>query len=336
MHKKLKVAVLMGGVSSERNISLATGENVVSALDKKKYEVFAIEVKDKTGWITNLNKKHPGLVFIALHGKFGEDGKVQGILDDLEIPYTGSSALASMLAMDKLITKQIFKAKNILTPSYMVIDQQQYYFEGQEPIKRILSQLKLPLVIKPSASGSSIGVTIIKDKKNIKGALKAAFKEGKQVLIEKYIFGIEITVPVLGNKDPKALPVIEIAPKRDFFDFKAKYNPKLCDEIVPARISKKLTLKAQNLALKVYRAFGCQGFARIDMIAKTSNIPACQRLMPQAMAGRQHPTSNIYVLEINTIPGLTENSLMPKSAKAAGMEFPQLLDKIINCAYEKV
>lgn len=326
MSKKLKIAVLMGGISSERDISLATGRNVVSFLDKKKYEVFAIKVKDETSWITNLNKKHPGLVFIALHGKFGEDGKVQGILDDLEIPYTGSSALASMLAMDKLITKQIFKAKNIPTPSYVIIDQQQCYFEGQEPVKRILSQLKLPLVIKPSASGSSIGVAIVKDKKDIKGALKAAFKEGKQVLVEKYIFGTEITVPVLGNKNSKALPVIEIAPKRDFFDFKAKYNPKLCDEIVPARISKELTKKAQDLALEVYQIFGCRGFARIDMIIEAK---------PQETS-RGLASGNIKVLEINTIPGLTENSLVPRSAKAAGMEFPQLLDKIINYVYEEV
>ncbi len=327
----------MGGVSSERDISLATGRNVVSFLDKKKYEVFAIEVKDKVSWISKVRNKKPDLVFIGLHGKFGEDGEVQGVLDDLGILYTGSGELASMLAMDKLITKQIFKAKNIFTPSYVVIDQQQYYFEGQGSVKRILSQLKLPLVIKPSASGSSIGVTIVKDKKDIKGALKAAFKEGKQVLIEKYIFGTEITVPVLGNKNPKALPVIEIALKRDFFDFKAKYNPKLCDEIVPARISRKLTRKAQDLALKVYQAFGCRGFARVDMIVEKSEIPARQSAgASRRLAGGRNPKSEIYVLEINTIPGLTENSLVPKSAKAAGMEFPQLLDKIINYAYEKV
>lgn len=311
MSKKLKIAVLMGGISSERDISLATGRNVVSFLDKEKYEVFAIEIKDKTSWINKLNKKCPDLAFIALHGKFGEDGKIQALLDDLEITYTGSGVLASMLAMDKLITKQIFKAESISTPSYVIIDQQQYYFEGQESIGRILSQLKLPLVIKPSASGSSIGVTIVKDKKDIKGALKAAFKEGKQVLIEKYIKGREITVPVLGNKNPKALPVIEIAPKRDFFDLKAKYDPELCDEIVPARISRKLAQRAQDLALKVYKAFGCCGFARVDMIIKKPKI---------------------FVLEINTIPGLTENSLVPKSAKAAGIEFPQLLDKIIEYA----
>lgn len=322
MSKKLKIAVLMGGVSSERDISLATGGNVVSSLDKKKYDVFPIEIKDKASWILAVREKNPHLVFVGLHGKFGEDGQIQALLDNLSVSYTGSGALASMLAMDKLITKKIFEAKKILTPRYVALDRQQYYFKKQESVKKILSVIKLPLVIKPVASGSSIGVTIIKDEGDIEDALEIAFKEGEQLLVEDYVGGTEITVPVLGNKTPQALPVVEIAPQRDFFDFKAKYNPKLCDEIVPARVSPKLTQKAQDLALKVYRAFGCRGFARIDMIVKTSNI--------------QHPTSSIYVLELNTIPGLTKNSLVPKSARAAGIEFTQLLDKIIKYAREKI
>ncbi len=311
MSKRLKIVVLMGGVSSERDISLASGENVTSALDKDRYEVYPVEVKDKASWIFSLKEKNPNLVFIGLHGKFGEDGKIQGLLDNLKIPYTGSGALASMLAMDKIITKQIFKAREILSPPYLAINQQQYYFEKQGFVERVFSELRLPLVVKPSASGSSIGVTIIKDRKDIRNAFEAAFKEGDQLLVEEYVSGREITVPVLGNENPKALPVVEIIPKRDFFDLKAKYEPKLCDEIVPARISKELTQKAQDLALKTYQAFGCRGFARIDMIINGSKI---------------------YVLEINTIPGLTRNSLVPKSARAMGMEFPRFLDRIIEYA----
>lgn len=314
MSKKLKIAVLMGGVSSERDISLATGENVVSALDKKKYEVFPIDVRDKVSWILDVKRKKPHLVFVGLHGEFGEDGGIQGLLDDMRILYTGSGTLASMLAMNKIITKKIFEANNIPTPRYTTVDREHHYFKKQDLVKGILSQLKLPFVIKPAASGSSVGVTIVKDKKNIKSALKSAFKEDELLLVEDYIKGTEITVPVLGNRNPKALPVIEIVPKRDFFDFKAKYDPRLCDEIVPARISKELARKAKSLALKVYKAFDCRGFARVDMMLKKSKI---------------------YVLEINTIPGLTKNSLVPKSARASGIEFPQLLDKIINYAREK-
>jgi len=305
----IKVAILMGGISNEREVSLSTGKTVAKYLDSSKFDSKLYDTKkDLPKLFLDISKKKIDICFIALHGKGGEDGSIQGILELLGVAYTGPGIMASAISMDKIISKRLFMQEKILTPKFVVIKNKKIDF------KQIRDKIGLPCVIKPSNSGSSVGVSIIKKEKEIKKGIKMALKENDKVIIEEYIQGKEITVGVLGNKTPRALSIVEIIPKTKFFDYQAKYNPKFCDEIAPARISVDLTKKAQELALKVYKLLDCKGFSRIDMILKGKKI---------------------YVLENNTIPGLTPNSLLPKAAKADNISFSKLLEKIINFGLEK-
>lgn len=305
----IKVAILMGGISNEREVSLSTGKTVAKYLDSSKFDPkFYDTKKDLLKLFSDISKNKIDVCFIALHGKGGEDGSIQGILELLGVAYTGPGIMASAISMDKIISKRLFMQEKILTPRFIVVKDKKIDF------KQIRDKIGLPYVIKPSNSGSSVGVSIIKKEKEIKKGIKMALKEDDKVIIEEYIQGKEITVGVLGNKTPRALSIVEIIPKTKFFDYQAKYNPKFCDEIAPARISVDLTKKAQELALKVYKLLDCKGFSRIDMILKGKKI---------------------YVLENNTIPGLTPNSLLPKAAKADNISFSKLLEKIINFGLEK-
>ena len=305
----IKVAILMGGISNEREVSFSTGKTVAKYLDSSKFDSKLYDTKkDLLKLFSDISKNKIDVCFIALHGKGGEDGSIQGILELLGVAYTGPGIMASAISMDKIISKRLFMQEKILTPKFVVIKNKKIDF------KQIRDKIGLPCVIKPSNSGSSVGVSIIKKEKEIKKGIKMALKENDKVIIEEYIQGKEITVGVLGNKTPRALSIVEIIPKTKFFDYQAKYNPKFCDEIAPARISVDLTKKAQELALKVYKLLDCKGFSRIDMILKGKKI---------------------YVLENNTIPGLTPNSLLPKAAKADNISFSKLLEKIINFGLEK-
>lgn len=287
--KKIKIAVLMGGKSAEHEISLMSGREVIKNLDKEKYEVFSVVVS-KTGQF-DLPKEKVDIAFIALHGPFGEDGAVQGMLEFLGIPYTGSGVLASALGMNKIMFRKLMQVEGIRVPK---------------------ETNKVPCFVKPYNQGSSVGASIVKSQKDLNKAIKVAKKYSNQVLVEEYIEGTEITCAVMGNDKAYALPLIEIVPKNKFFDYESKYKAKETQEIVPARISSSLTKKVQELAIKVYRTVGCRGFGRVDFILTDANVPV--------------------VLEINTIPGLTPMSLMPKAAKAAGISYPKLLDKIITYA----
>ena len=290
--RKLKVVVLMGGKSPEHEISLISGREVVKSLDTKKYEVTPVVVSKKGDGINKIFKTGADLVFIAMHGPYGEDGTVQGMLELTGMPYTGSGVMASALGMDKLKFRDVMAANGIPIPK-----------TGGTP----------PLFVKPFNQGSSVGASIVKSKKDLKKAIQLARKYSDRVLVEEYIQGKEVTCAVLGNEKPLALPVIEIVPlKGDFFNYESKYTESGAEEIVPARISKLLTRKVQDMAVKVYKIVGCRGFARVDFILKDG----------------KHPV----VLEINTIPGLTPASLIPKAAKAAGISYSQLLDKVINYA----
>ena len=336
--KKVNVAVLMGGKSAENEISLSSGREVVRNLDSKKYNVLPIVIlKDGITWqigdrkqflldspagvklqapkskiqtsgrsdhVSIIKNNKVDVVFIALHGPNGEDGTIQGFLELLGIPYTGSGVLASALGMDKIYSRRLFVQVGLNVPKYLV-------FSKKDTTNKIFKKFKFPLFVKPSNQGSSVGVSKVTKKSDLKKALKLAFGFSDSVMVEEYLEGKEITVPVLGNENSKALPVVEIVPKTDFFDYKAKYDENLCEEIVPARISKKLTIDAQKAGIAAYQALGCRGFGRVDMIIKDKKI---------------------YVLEINTIPGLTPVSLLPKSAASAGISYPRLLDKIVNFA----
>lgn len=305
---KIKIALLSGGWGGEREISLKTGEQIYKALDKKNYQVFRYDPKNDLGkFFSEALKKKFDLIFPALHGPFGEDGKLQGLLDILDIPYLFSGCLPSALAMNKYKTKVIIRKEGIVMARDILIRKNEKY-----NLNKIINKLSLPIVVKPSELGSSVGMSIPKTKKELEQGIKIAFKYDREVLLEKFIKGRELTVPVMGNNPARALPVIEIIPKiSDWFDYKAKYEVGGSEEICPAKISAKIKNKAQKQAIAAYKTIGCKDLARVDFIWEKGS-------------------DKLYFLEINTIPGMTATSLVPKSAKAAGMTFSQFLDKLIR------
>jgi len=298
---KKVVAVLMGGPSSEREISLKSGRAVYEALLDSKYQPVAIDVVDE--WEEALSRVKPSVAFIALHGKFGEDGTVQSILEDIRMPYTGSGVKASRLAIDKIASRKIFEKYEIPVPEYAIIKKPSHKFNEKS--------IGFPMVVKPSLQGSSIGLTIIDDKSQINKAMDLAFVFDENIIVEKFIKGDELTVGIL---DEKPLPVIKIVPNRKFYDFKAKYLSGKTEYLVPAPIGPSDYKKAQGFALAAHKALGCRDFSRVDMILGED--------------GR------IRVLEVNSIPGLTATSLLPKSASVMGFNFRDLCVKIIELAFK--
>ncbi len=310
--KKIKIALLSGGLSEEREVSLKTGEKIFQALDKNKYEIFQYDPKvDLKKFIKDAFDKKIELVFPALHGPYGEDGTLQGMLDILKIPYLFSGCLASALAMNKFKTKRIVENFGVKVARDLIIDKNQGY-----DVDRIVNCLNLPIVVKPIELGSSVGISIVKNKKELQEGIKEALKYG-EVLLEEFIAGRELTVAVLGNEDPKALPVIEIKPKKsEWFDYKAKYEKGASEEICPALIPEELKEKIQEITLKVFQAIGCRDLARADFIYNKKN-------------------KKLYFLEINTIPGMTATSLAPQAAKEYGLDFPEFLDRLIELAMKR-
>ena len=308
--KKLTLALLYGGISSEREVSINSGNQVYEALDKEKYDVLRYDTKtDLAKLVVDSNRIDVAL--IILHGLYGEDGTVQGLLDLLDIPYQGSTVLGSAIAMNKLISKQLYEHNDIPTPPFITVRQG----DAIDP-KKYLKQLGLPLVIKPVEGGSSVGMTIAKSEASVKPAMDTAFEHDGTIILEAYIEGIELTGGVIGNNDLQALPLIEIIPNEDhdFFDYEAKYVAGVSQEICPARIDEKLTEKAQTLAKMAHTALACKGYSRTDMILKGQDI---------------------FVLETNTIPGMTATSLLPQAAAAAGLDFSSLLDKLIELSIQE-
>lgn len=305
---KIKIGVLMGGRSSEHDISILSGQQIIKNLDKNKYEVYKVLIPKEEKWnINSIIEKNLDIVFIALHGKFGEDGTIQGMMETAGIKYTGSGVLASAIGMDKEYFRIIMKSQNLPIPRYVVFNKSYKSID----IRKIIG--KAPYFIKPSNGGSSVGVSIVKHIDDLEKAVTACLKYDNKVLVDEYIKGTEVTCAVIGNENPYALPVIEIKPlKNDFFDYDSKYLESGAEEIVPAKLSKSISNKIQDLAIQVYKTVGCRGFARVDFILKDNKDP--------------------IILEINTIPGLTEMSLLPKAAKAAHITYSELLDIIIDNA----
>ncbi|MBI3495538.1 D-alanine--D-alanine ligase [Candidatus Berkelbacteria bacterium] len=307
--KTIRVAVLMGGPSGERQVSLASGRGVVKALEaSKKFDVLPIEVSKDGTW----QKKLSGCVdvaFIAMHGKGGEDGTMQGALELLNIPYTGSGVLASALGMDKVRSLALFRDAGLNVPEYKVV----------RSIKKLTPKLteKLqfhPIVTKPNYHGSSLGVSICRTAQELKKGIALAQKYDKDVIVQQFIDGVELTCAVLGNEKPKALPVVEIiANKGSFYDYASKYEQEGSDHIIPARIRKAVEKQVKAWAVKAHQVIGCRGFSRTDFIW-------------------DQKAKKLYVLEINTIPGLTPTSLFPDAAKAAGINFGSLMDRLIQLA----
>ncbi len=300
---------MMGWPSSEGDISLKSGKAVYHALIQSGQDAVAIDIKtDGKEENLNLIKSHGiNVAFVALHGRFGEDGQMQEILDILNIPYTGSGVTASRLAMDKISSRNIFKMHGLAVPRYKKVHKSS--FRGN---LRMENNFIFPLVVKPAAGGSSIGLSIIDREEELYKSVDLAFNFDEKIIIEEYIKGREVTVGILQEE---ALPVIEIIPKNRFFDYEAKYHPGLTDYVVPAKLNGKTAQKIKQTALSAHKLLGCFGCSRVDMILSQDNVP--------------------FVLEVNTIPGLTETSLLPKAAKKAGIEFAQLCLKLIQLAYDK-
>jgi len=307
--KKLNIALLSGGISSEREVSLNGGNQVFEALDKDKYSILRYDPKTDLSKLVSDADQIDAAVII-LHGPYGEDGTVQGLLDLLNIPYQGSGVLGSALAMNKLVAKQLYEKVGLPVPPYVAISKGDAF-----DARACAERLGLPLVIKPVACGSSVGMSIVRAETDLKAAVDTAFAYDDTVLIEAYIKGRELTGGVIGNKNPEALPIIEIIPNEnhEFFDYEAKYVAGVTQEICPAHIDDALTEKAQTYAKIAHETLCCKGYSRTDMI-----------LMNQEM----------YVLETNTIPGMTSTSLFPQAAEAAGLSFSQLLDRLIDLSLE--
>jgi D-alanine-D-alanine ligase len=307
----LKVGVLMGGWSPEKKVSLMSGKNVVEGLKQAglKAVPFILTGADKNEkrFEKRLKSAKFDVVFIALHGGFGEDGTLQALLDQWEIPYTGSGALACGLAMHKGCSKLVFEAQNIPSAPWKAIHKSVAPKDWLKDMK-----ISVPLVVKPADVGSAIGVTIVKKKAAINAAIRNAFKHSAWAIVEKFIPGVEVTATVLGGT---ALPVIEIVPTNEFYDFDAKYTPGHSDHIVPARISPAQTKKVKEYALKAGRAMGCEDYYRVDFIVPKKGEP--------------------QILEVNTAPGMTSTSLVPDAAKAVGISFPQLLKTLVGMALKR-
>lgn len=306
---KLKVALIAGGWSREREISLKSGEYVYNNLDKDKYEV---KKYDPSKDLLRLIKesKNIDLALIFLHGKKGEDGSIQGLLDLLNLPYVGSGVLASALAMNKAVSKELFRYAGLNVPKEMLLFRNQ----NIDPAD-ILSILGKPVVIKPVAEGSSIGLNICYSREEIVKAVTDTFAISSEVIVEEYIRGREVSCAVLGNREPEALPVVEIIPQKEygFFSYTAKYLPGASKEICPAPLSSDVSKKVQDFAIKAHCLLGCRNFSRSDMIVTDKDV---------------------YILETNTIPGMTENSIFPLAARTAGLSFSKLLDRLIELAFE--
>jgi len=303
-----KIGVLLGGPSREREVSLKSGKTVYESLKSQFLDVIPIDIQTDD-WQENrriIQEANIDIAFIALHGYFGEDGLIQALLEELNIPYTGSGPVASHLAMDKIASRSIFQKEGLPVPKYVVILDKDI---TSNELLKITQDLFPPSVVKPAAQGSSIGLSIVNTEEELIRAVENAARFDERIIIEEYISGREITVGILGES---ALPIVEIIPQNKFYDYEAKYTPGKSEYVVPANLSVEVTSQAQEIALSAHRLLGCSGFSRVDMRLSPDNIP--------------------FVLEVNSIPGLTATSLLPKAAKAVGMDFNQLCIHILRLA----
>lgn len=334
-NKKIKIALLLGGTSPERKVSKATGASIYKALTNLGYETFLINPAygdkqpensnsffDDTDFSEICNSNYVkalnldlfnsvDLAFLALHGKWGEDGTIQSLLELKGIKYTGSKVLSSAISMDKTMSKILFQHNNVRTPKWLTIEKG---FNLSALKKEIEKKLKYPCVIKPNDQGSTVGLTICENEGPVEEAVKLALQFSNKALIEEYIPGREMTVGILKNEflpaGRQVLPVLEIQPKHDLYDYECKYTPGMSKYEVPAKISDEVSDKMKKSALEAFKALGCEGYARVDF--------------------RLTPDNKEYCLEINTLPGMTSTSLVPKMARAIGISFEELIERIIK------
>lgn len=342
---KLNVLLLIGGQSSEAAVSLSTGKMIAKALASKHHNIIPVEINASGQWLrldaastAKLTGSQPermdrsqankplalsgphdiahlpepiDIVFIALHGGLGENGGLQGSLELLGLPYTGSGIIASALGMDKLRSRTIFQANGIEVPKTLTVEPRMLQREREKVLGDVAENIGFPCVVKPNDNGSSVGINIVDSPDALSAALDSAAQYSRHVLVEEYIAGTEVTVGVLEKEDgePFALPAIEIVPNSRWFDYQSKYEKERAQEIIPARIASAHERQAREYALRAHALLGCEGLSRSDMIIRGDKI---------------------YLLEVNTLPGMTETSLYPQAARAVGIDFPTLLENLIE------
>ena len=305
-----KIVVVMGGPSTEAEVSRRSGTAILEALKAKGYNAEGLEL-NPANFANDIKASGAEFVFNALHGKFGEDGIIQGTLEMMGIPYTGSGVMAAAVTMDKVATKRFFMAEGIPTPKAHTYFR--YEFKKRDLTGEILQEFSVPVVVKASSQGSSIGVVIVEKAEELEEALSEAFKYDREVLVEEFIKGRELTVAVWGNEEKQeALPIIEITTVTGRYDYVTKYKVGASTHIIPAPLPEEVTKKVKEIAIRAFAVCGCSGMARVDFMLGEDNQP--------------------YVIEVNTIPGMTETSLVPDAGRAAGIEFPELCARILAMA----
>ncbi len=308
-----KIAVLMGGRSLEREISLQSGARVVAALEARGHHVLALDLVPKL--VDTLRSERPDAVYITLHGKFGEDGMIQELLEFLKIPYTGPGVLASMLAWDKDLTKRLFLTNGIPTPPWVAFSAEAIKDMGAaRTLDLVGAEIGgFPVAVKPAEQGSALGLSRIEDADGLAEAMLTALGYDTKVLVEKWIDGTEVAIPILDGPDgPVALPAVEIVPKQGLYDYESMYTQGETEYFVPARLPDEVCDRAREVATRVYTSLGCRDVSRVDMVIAEDGTP--------------------YVLECSTSPGLTETSVLAMSAESAGISFEEYVDRMISAA----
>ncbi len=298
-----KIGVLLGGLSSEREVSLSSGKAVLKALIEKGYR--AVQIDAGRDVAEQLKRENIEIAFNGLHGKYGEDGAIQGVLEFMGIPYTGSGILASAIGMNKIVSKAVFKAAGLAVGPYLAVAR-------SERSSSVPAEIGFPLFVKPSSEGSSVGVSRVESQAELAAAIETAFTYDNDILIEKYIKGKEVQVGVLGER---ALGAIEIVPKKGFYDYEAKYKEGMSEHFFPARIPGHMYDRVLAAGLAAHRAIGCRGYSRVDFIIDDAGTP--------------------FILEVNTLPGMTATSLLPDIARGVGIAFPDLVEEILRLAIAK-
>lgn len=327
----LRVALLCGGISNEREISFSSADEVRPEIEAAGHTVVTIDTGGAE-FIEELRACKVDVAFIALHGKGGEDGTIQGLLELMGIPYVGSGVAASAIALDKMRSKLLFEAAGLRTPTAAVLTKKDFYrcFAdlpsddtadkkrqlAKKLIDTFVKEIGLPCVVKPTDDGSSFGISIVRAREDIYQAFATGFEISEELLIEALVEGVEVTVPIIGNDDPQALPIIEIVPVNEFYDYDSKYCEGGSRHIIPARLDPEQLNACEEDAYAAYEIIGCRGMARVDFIVSEKGVP--------------------WILEINTIPGMTTTSLLPDSARAAGISTPELYDRLLRWALEDV
>ncbi len=329
----MKVGVIYGGMSTEHDVSMMSGKNVLENLDKKKYDIIPIYIDKNGKWYINNKEiknivdklKEMDVIFPVLHGLYGEDGTIQGMLELLKIPYVGCDIISSSMCMDKVYTKCVLQKANIKQAKYIYIKNENTYvneefeemkLENDEIVKLVEEKLQFPVFVKPSNSGSSVGVTKASNGPELIKAIEEACVYDKKVLVEEAIVGKEVECAVLGNDNPKASTVGEILSAEEFYSYDAKYNNAESKTRIPAQISEEKIEEIRKAAVKAFKAMDCKGLARVDFFVKND-------------------TNEVYINEINTMPGFTEISMYPKLWGYMGLEYSELLDELINLAIER-